>query len=108
LIGKEAEQMHAPHWFEVLAGSYPWVIPFVAVTSLWLARGTEDAGFRRIAERLFFGALLLVAWGTLRTILSNEGCWIVHTSSMAAMIVGAIFPSQIEQTIEQTTEQSIS
>ena len=85
--------MHAPHWFELFASSYPWIVPAVALISLWIARGSEDQSFRKTAERLFFGALMVVAWGTLRTILANESCWIVHTSSMAVMIVGAIFPS---------------
>ncbi len=85
--------MQTEQWLNWLDVSTPWAIPAIALIALWIARGFEDQGYRKAAERLFLGALLVVAWGTLRTILSNEGCWIVHTSSMAVMIVGAVFPS---------------
>jgi hypothetical protein len=81
-----------PHWFESMGSSFPWIIPLIAIGSLWLARISEDRRFKQIAERAYFGLFLLVGWGTLRTIISNESCWIIHTSSMAAMIVGAVFP----------------
>ena len=84
--------MHAPHWLDSLNLLAPWVIPAIAILSLWLARGSEDANFRRHAERLFFTAFLIVAGATLRTLLANDGCWLVHTASLAVMIVGAIFP----------------
>lgn len=95
-----------PHWFETFAGSFPWIVPLVAIASLWLARASDDSYFRRIAEPAFYGALLLVSWGTLRTIIANEGCWIVHTSSMAIMIVGAIFPSREEDSVDTVHEPS--
>jgi hypothetical protein len=106
--GKEAVQMHDiyPHWFESFAGSYPWIVPLIAIVSLWLARASNDSYFRRIAEPAFFGALLIVSWGTLRTIIANEGCWIVHTSSMAVMVVGAIFPSHETHGSDAMTESS--
>jgi hypothetical protein len=42
-----------PHWFEPFAGSYPWIVPLVAIVSLWLARASDDSYFRRIAEPAF-------------------------------------------------------
>lgn len=84
--------MHAPQWFDSLYMFAPWIIPAIAIISLWVARGSEDQIMRRHAERLFFAALLVVAGATLRTLLANDGHWLVHTSSLASMIVGAIFP----------------
>lgn len=92
-VGKEAKQMYAPHWFDNLYFFAPWIIPAIAIISLWIARGSDDKTFRVHAERLFFMALLVVAGATLRTLLVNDGCWLVHTASLAAMIVGAIFPT---------------
>jgi hypothetical protein len=83
---------YSPFWFESLGDALPWVIPLLAVASLWLARVSEDPRFQRIAERAYFAALMIVAWGTMRTVLSNDSCWFVHTASMGAMVVGGIFP----------------
>lgn len=83
---------YTPYWFESFALAFPWVIPSIALLALWFARCSDDRYFRTIAERSFFAAMIVVAWGTLRTVLANEGCWIVHMVSLAAMIVGSVFP----------------
>lgn len=82
-----------PYWFEAFGNAFPWIVPSIALVALWLARSSNDDRFRRNAERVFFGALFVVAWGTLRTVLANEGCWIIHMTSLAVMIVGSIFPA---------------
>ena len=64
----------------------------LSVVALWIARLMDDAHWRTAAERTFFTVMLIVACGTLRTILANDGCWLLHTGSLCVMVLGAIFP----------------
>lgn len=91
------QAMHMPYWFETFAPWFPWVVPAIALSGLWIAKSSDDRRVQRIGERTFYAALLVVAGGTLRTVLANEGCWFLHMASMGVMILGATFP-QAEST----------
>jgi hypothetical protein len=84
---------YMPYWFESFAEWFPWIIPAVAISGLWIAKLCEDQRLRGIAQRTYFAAMLVVAWGTLRTIVADEGCWLLHTGSLCVMILGAVFPN---------------
>jgi hypothetical protein len=58
-----------------------------------MAKSSENLQLQRTAERTFFAAMLLVAWVALRTVIANEGCWLIHMASLGAMVLGATFPS---------------
>jgi hypothetical protein len=45
-----------------------------------------------MAEACYFGAMIVASMITLRTILADDHCWLLHTASLGAMILGAIFP----------------
>ncbi|MFN9715929.1 MAG: hypothetical protein ACK57G_19275 [Planctomycetota bacterium] len=60
--------------------------------SLWIARLSDDSRIRASAERVYFIMMLVVATATMRTMLANEPCWLLHTASLGMMVVGAIFP----------------
>jgi hypothetical protein len=81
-----------PFWFDACEMIFPWFVPALALVALWIARVSEAPAFQRIAENAFYGCLILVACATLHTIIERDNCWILHMSSMAAMIVGAIYP----------------
>ncbi len=49
----------------------------------------------RKAERRFFLALIIASFVTLRTVMRLDDVWIVHTVTLAAMILGVfIVPSR--------------
>ncbi|MCU0706731.1 MAG: hypothetical protein MUF23_00405 [Pirellula sp.] len=83
---------YVPYWFESFAAWFPWIVPALSILSLWIARLCDDARVRSNAERIYFIMMLVVATATLRTILADEPCWLLHTGSLCLMVVGAIFP----------------
>jgi hypothetical protein len=87
---------YIPYWFESFANWFPWIVPILAVGSLWVARLSEDPTLRTIAERCFYTAMILAACVTLRTILADDGCWLLHTGSLCVMVIGAIFPQTVQ------------
>jgi hypothetical protein len=83
---------YVPYWFESFANWFPWIVPAMSILSLWIARLCDDDRVRSIAERIYFGMMIVVATGTLRTILADDACWLLHTGSLCMMVVGAVFP----------------
>ena len=81
-----------PYWFEFLDGFFPWLVPFIAFASLWVARLGRDERIQRNVERVYFASMLIVAAITLRTILADDGCWILHTGSLGFMVLAAAMP----------------
>jgi hypothetical protein len=59
---------------------------------MWMSKASENEHWQRVAERFYFAALIIVAWGTLRTILWNDNCGFAHTISLGGMVIGGIFP----------------
>jgi hypothetical protein len=80
-------------WIEFLADNFVWLVPILAVGGLWLARSAMSDLERVWAERTYFAFLLIVACGTLRTILVDDPGWLLHTASLGLMIVGGILPT---------------
>jgi hypothetical protein len=83
---------YSPFWFESIGDAFPLLIPFLAVGAMWMSKASENERWQRVAERFYFTALMIVAWGTLRTVLWNDNCWFAHTISLGGMVIGGIFP----------------
>lgn len=84
--------LYTPYWFESFAPCLSWVVPFLAIVGLGIARTSVDSRVQRLVERTYFAAMFLVAAATLRTVIIDEGCWLLHTVSMGAMVLGAAIP----------------
>ena len=95
---------YVPYWFEAFAAWTPWVVPILAILGLWIARLCEEARVRSVAEACYFGAMIVAAMITLRTILADDNCWLLHTSSLGLMILGAIFPHHM---LENSAQDSL-
>ena len=95
---------YVPYWFEVFSAWTPWVVPILAILGLWIARLCEDSRVRGAAEACYFGAMVVAAMITLRTILADDHCWLLHTSSLGLMILGAIFPLHM---LESSAQDSL-
>lgn len=70
------------------------LLPLFGGLSLLLAKLTVgDAA--RLAERLFFAILVVITGVTVRTVIHCDEIWLVHTTTLATMIIGAlVIPSQ--------------
>ncbi len=75
-----------------------------------MAKGSESLQIQKTSERVYFAAMLLVAWAALRTVISNEGCWLIHMSSIGLMVLGATYPASDTATsdIEIENEMMLS
>ena len=72
-------------------GAY-WAIlvPLIAVCAIGCLYALEAGHRCPVTESMFFLALMLIAGCTLRTVIVNEGCWLVHTASLGCMIVAGV------------------
>ena len=95
---------YMPYWFEAFGPCLPWVVPCLALAGLWTAKSSENRQLQRTAERIYFAAMLLVAWVALRTVIANEGCWLLHMASIGAMVLGATFPVSEHPNVEHDGE----
>ncbi len=76
-------------YLECLADLFPVIVPFAAVFGLLAARSARFPAARNIAESIFYGALVTVSLGTIRSIMHNDSAWLLHTASLGLMIIGA-------------------
>jgi len=95
---------YIPYWFESFGPWFPWIVPAIALSGLWLANSSQNGRFQKVAERVFYAAMLVVAGAALRTVLANEGCWLLHMASMVVMILGATFPQSENSQSEHDNE----
>ncbi len=58
-----------------------------AVAALY-TQGAENNCYA--TEILYFGTLLLVSFVTLRTVATNDCCWLIHTATLGIMIVAGV------------------
>lgn len=55
-----------------------------AIAALYMQRSDVEC---TLTQLLYFGTLLLISFVTLRTITTNDGCWLVHTATLGITIV---------------------
>ena len=66
------------------------LVPMLAVWAmgcLFMHRGGHG-GYA--THTCYFTVMLLVAGLTVRTMLANDACWLIHTSSLGVMIVAGV------------------
>jgi hypothetical protein len=84
------------NWISTLEFNAAWFFPIASLVGLWLCRLSPEDLLRVWSERVFFAMLLLLAGITLRTIAANDQAWLLHTTSLGIMIVGAVIPTQTD------------
>ena len=72
-----------------------------------MAKCSENLQLQRATERIYFAAMLLVAWVALRTVIANEGCWLIHMASIGAMVMGATYPASEHPNAERESEAEL-
>lgn len=102
--GSTPTMPYMPYWFESFGPFLTWVVPCLALAGLWTAKCSDNLQLQRAAERIYFAAMLLVAWVALRTVIANEGCWLIHMTSIGAMVMGATYPASEYPNAERESE----
>jgi len=70
------------------------LLPAIAGATLVVAKLSRGEAARR-AERQFLATLVVMTMMTLRTVITCDDVWLVHTATLSIMIVGAlVIPSQ--------------
>jgi hypothetical protein len=74
---------------ELLADFFPIIVPAMACIGLVAAQTAHIPSIRGIAMSIFYGTLVVVALGTIRSMAHNEGTWLLHAGSLGMLIIGA-------------------
>lgn len=67
-----------------------FIVPALAVwaiAALYMQRETVACTQTQL---LYFATLLVIAVVTLRTITTNDGCWLIHTATLGITIVAGV------------------
>jgi hypothetical protein len=65
------------------------IMPLIGGLALLLAKLSQgDAA--RWAERQFFAVLVVITLVTLRTVIHCDEVWLIHTTTLGSLIVGAL------------------
>lgn len=71
-----------------------FLLPLLGGFVLFLAKFTHGEA-ARWAEKQFYAALVVITLVTVRTVIVCDESWLLHTSTLGVMIVGAlVVPSQ--------------
>jgi hypothetical protein len=73
--------------FHSLSGCSVWLVPVVAMWGVACLYWGRFGGQAAMAQVVYFTCLFGIAGLTLRTVMANDGCWLIHTSTLGVMIV---------------------
>lgn len=73
-------------------------VPLLAMWAITCLYTTRAAHLAWATQLIYFVVLLAVAGLTVRTMMANDGCWLIHTSTLGVMIVSGVMrkPSDSE------------
>ena len=70
-----------------IVGCSSFMVPVMAmwaIVTLYLQRDDCES---TTTQLLYFGTLLLIAFITVRTMATNDPCWLIHTATLGITIV---------------------
>ena len=77
-------------FIESIASSAGILVPLLA---LWAIIGlyTQRSGGQCVATQvLYLSVMLFIAGITIRTVMVDDGCWLVHTASLGVLVVSGV------------------
>lgn len=74
------------------------IFPLIGGTVLLLSKLTVGEAARR-AERRFLATLVVITIVTLRTVITCDDVWLVHTATLSLLILGALLIPHREASI---------
>ena len=70
-----------------LANCSLWLVPIIAMWSVVCLYWGHFGGHGTLAQAIYLTCLLAVAGLTVRTVMVDDGCWLMHTTTLGIMIV---------------------
>ncbi|MDX1925358.1 MAG: hypothetical protein SFV81_02495 [Pirellulaceae bacterium] len=77
-------------FIESIASSAGILVPLLTV---WAIVGlyTQRSGCQCVATQiLYLSVMLFIAGITIRTVMVDDGCWLVHTASLGVLVVSGV------------------
>jgi hypothetical protein len=77
----------------LIDGIADWAGVLVPLLAVWAIVGlyTQRTGNQCVATHVLYLAVMLFISGvTVRTVMIDDGCWLVHTASLGVMIVSGV------------------
>ena len=74
------------------------ILPMIGAAALLLAKFSQGDAARR-AERRFFGILVVITIVTLRTVITCDDVWLVHTATLGTLIVGSLVIPSLDTSV---------
>ncbi len=87
-------------FIESIASSSGVLVPLLA---LWAIVGlyTQRSGCECVATQvLYLSVMLFIAGITIRTVMVDDGCWLVHTASLGVLVVSGVMRRPATATTE--------
>jgi hypothetical protein len=78
-----------PLWMTLLTLCEAFTLPIIGSVALATSKLTVG-GSAQAAQRWFLGVLVAVTLVTCRTVISCDPCWLLHTATLAMMVVGSL------------------
>ena len=77
-------------FIESIASSSAILVPFLAVWAI-VGLHTQPSGGQCVASQvLYLSVMLFIAGITIRTVMVDDGCWLVHTASLGVLVVSGV------------------
>ena len=74
------------------------LMPMIGCGALLMSK-LSQGDMARWAERQFLATLVVITLVTMRTVIHCDDLWLVHTMTLAAMIVGALLIPNLESSV---------
>ncbi|MEZ6135913.1 MAG: hypothetical protein R3C53_13480 [Pirellulaceae bacterium] len=63
------------------------VVPLLALWAIAGLYSTRAGSPCHVTQVFYLATLLMIAGLTVRTVMANDSCWLIHTASLGIMIV---------------------
>ncbi len=70
-----------------------WAGILVPLLAVWAIVGlyTQRSGCQCVATQVFYlSVMVFIAGVTVRTVMVDDGCWLVHTASLGVLVVSGV------------------
>ena len=78
-------------WIASIDACSGLLVPILTAWAIGCVRITREDGMG-VCELIYFATLLLVAVLTVRTVVADDLCWLIHTASLGSLIVAGAMP----------------
>lgn len=96
-----------PQWIAIMSFLEVLALPILAATTLGISKLTlgETA---QAARRWFMGVLVAVTLITCHTVVTSDPCWLIHTTTLSMLFVGATLVPDRESLEDRKVAASVA